>query len=98
MAYSLKKEGFKDVTVLEKTDRIGGKSDSLRFQGITQQISTSLWHSDYRDTLIPLLVKFGFLNDLYDGLDLKDFAYWLKNSPSVSAYHILAYRTFVQSL
>ncbi len=84
MAYLLKKEGFEDVTVLEKTHRIGGKSDFLKFQGITQQIATTLWTSDYLDTLVPLLVKFGMLSSLEDGVRVQPLPHWRENNPSVS--------------
>ncbi len=47
MAYLLKKRGFTDVTLLEKTNRVSGKATKLYFDGTTQQLSTVFWTNDY---------------------------------------------------
>ncbi len=40
MAYLLKEKGYKNVKILEKTDRIGGKSFTVMKQGFPQELGT----------------------------------------------------------
>ena len=40
-ASELRKLGFQDVTIFEKTDRIGGKTRSVRHGGVSHEIGTS---------------------------------------------------------
>ena len=61
MAYSLKKLGFTDVTILERSNRIGGKGEHFQYRGIKHPMSILLWTSAYKTTLEPLLQQFGFL-------------------------------------
>ena len=82
MAYLLKKKGFNDVTILEKTNRLGGLIDSVDVRG-----TPSTWHfwdwDMYSKTLIPLLVKFGFGPHMVNmSRDHKQF--WPLNDDSVS--------------
>ena len=46
-AYRLKKLGFKDVTIFEKTNRIGGKMHTLRTGGHNLDIGTVGWSKGY---------------------------------------------------
>jgi hypothetical protein len=82
MAYELKKLGYEDVTILEKNDYVGGKSINLKYRGIIQGLTSIIYTTDYEDTLIPLLDKFG-LNDItygsFDGL-----VTWPENNDDVS--------------
>lgn len=62
MAYSLKLMGYTDVTILEKTNRLGGKSQTLRLRNTEQILTTVLFtKGHYNNTMIPLFEKFGFL-------------------------------------
>ena len=63
MAYSLKKLGFTDVTILERTNRIGRKAEHFQYRGTKHPLSVVFWTNDYRNTLVPLLEEFGLLKD-----------------------------------
>ena len=47
MAWQLKQAGFSDVTILEKSDRIGGKSEVYKYRGIPQFVTTILLQPIY---------------------------------------------------
>ena len=70
MAYSMKKMGFTDVTLLERSDRIGGKGEHVEYRDMKHPLTIVLWASDYEDTLEPLLGEFGFMTNGYT--DIKD--------------------------
>ena len=82
MAYLLKKKGFSNVSVLEKTNRLGGLIDGVNVRG-----SKSTWHVwswyTYERTLIPLLKQFGFESNMYN-VTRDSFLLWPKNDDSVS--------------
>jgi NADPH-dependent glutamate synthase beta subunit-like oxidoreductase len=82
MAYELKKLGYEDVTILEKNDYIGGKSINLEYRGIKQGITSQLITTEYEDTLIPLLEKFGLLDG--NSFRYTDSRVWLENNSDVS--------------
>ena len=82
MGYLLKQSGFTDVTIIEKTNRIGGKGEHFQYRGAKHPLSIVLWNEEYRQTLIPLLQKFGLLtNGEVSGYDRT--GYWLTNDRSV---------------
>ena len=87
MAYSLKKMGFTDVTLLERSDRIGGKGEHVEYRDMLHPLTILLWASDYNDTLVPLLEEFGLLD--FGSTDVKDKGYlWTgsnDSSPLLSA-------------
>ena len=58
MAYLLKKRGFRDVTILEKRSRPGGKSQSIRYRGTTHEMGTCYLSPDYEENIIALMKKF----------------------------------------
>lgn len=65
MAYELKRRGFTDVTILEATDRVGGKSNSVEFQGVSNTLSTLLVDlRSYNGSVIPLFKKFNLFNNI----------------------------------
>ena len=47
MAWLLKRAGYTDVTILEKTDRVGGKSENYVYRGVDQYVSTVIIQADY---------------------------------------------------
>ena len=83
MAYSLKNMGFKDIKILEKTNRISGKTYQMNYRGIHNTMSTLWWTGDYETTLVPLLNKYGFLKNGMGGK--VNFSYWIENDPSIPA-------------
>ena len=63
MAYLLKQKGFTNVTILEKSNRVGGMVDHVDLRGT--RMTFHLWSSRYYNkTLVPLLDKFGFGPDI----------------------------------
>ena len=83
MAYLLREKGFNDVTVIEESNRIGGKANSLPVRGTKQQVSVVYWTNDYNDTLLPLLEKYGFL-DHFSSAPSSDQIIWTMDNPTVS--------------
>ena len=82
MAYSLKMKGFKDVTILERSDRIGGKGENFQYRSIHHFLSLAFWTSDYKDDLVPLLKKSDFLD--FGANDQTDtFYYWKDNNRAI---------------
>ena len=82
-AYLLKQNGFKNVEIMEKTNEMGGKSQTLRYRGTDHGFSTMFFTATYTDTLIPLLQKF----NMYDGNTVQgtfQVNYWPTNDPQVS--------------
>lgn len=85
MAWSLKSNGYSDVTIMEKSDRIGGKTRGYRAKGTNQIVSAVFWSSDYNETMVPLFTRFGMLNDTsYTTAGKKDVVSWLTNDDLVS--------------
>jgi hypothetical protein len=58
MASLLKKRGVEDVTIFEKTDRVGGKSYTVWRDGIPHEMGTCYLHNMY-GTIRDLLVEYG---------------------------------------
>ena len=58
MAYLLKKKGFKDVTLLERRSRPGGKSYTIDYRGAPHDMGTVYLSPDYEENIIQLMKKF----------------------------------------
>ncbi len=58
MAYMLKKKGFRDVTILEKRNRAGGKSYTIDYRGAPHEAGTCYLAPDYEENIIELMKKF----------------------------------------
>lgn len=58
MAYLLKEKGFKNVKILERTNRLGGKSTSIKYRGTIHELGTVYISKDYEENVISLLKKF----------------------------------------
>lgn len=86
MAYSLKKRGFHHVTILEKSNRIGGKSNTMRVRGTNQGLTTLFFGvNQYNSTMIPLFKKFGLLNATsYQVSTRSEDVMWNTNDENVS--------------
>ena len=58
MAYLLKKKGFTDITLLEKSSRSGGKSFTINYRGAPQDMGTVYLSPDYEENIIKLMKKY----------------------------------------
>ena len=58
MALKLKKYGYSDVTVLEKSGRVGGKSFDVSYRGVKYSLGTSFLEPDYFDNVVPLAEQY----------------------------------------
>ena len=58
MAYMLKKLGYTNLHILEKADRVGGKSTTIPHRGVNHDIGTVYVGSDYQNSIIPLAKKY----------------------------------------
>lgn len=59
MALSLKKKGYNNVTIYEKTGRVGGKSYDIKYHDITYPQGTFLVAGpSYFDSVVPLIKKY----------------------------------------
>ena len=87
MAYMLKKKGFDNIIIVEKSNRIGGKSKTMRVRGTNQVISTQGWTTNYYNSTIgELFNRFGLLNDSsYQSRNLSDDIMWMTNNPQASS-------------
>lgn len=50
-AYELKKKGYRNVTILEKSDHVGGKCHSIEYRGKTYEMGTLIGLPTYKHTL-----------------------------------------------
>ena len=83
MAYLLKEKGFSNVNIIEKSNRIGGKAITMPVRGTKQQISVAFWDANYNDTLVPLMEKFGLLEDGTSTVEPESRIIWPQNNPNV---------------
>ena len=79
MALALKQRGFKDVTILEKTRFVGGKSWTIKHRGAANEMGTCYLQPDYQETIIPLIKKYLPVDDL---VDLPLSSIWLNRNQS----------------
>ena len=85
MAYGLKEKGFTNVTILEKSNRVGGKAETFTYRDTTIPLAVLLYTSVYNETLLPLLRKFG-IKTPHDDAPIGDFATcWPVNNDSIHA-------------
>ena len=54
----------RNVTILERSGRVGGKSNEVNLLGVANTMSTYLFTEDYKQTVVELAQRFG----LYDGV------------------------------
>ena len=89
MAYELKQKGYTDVTILERSNRVGGKAENFFYRKAVMTMSAALWNSDYATTLIPLMEKFGIkeVDDSNVINPVPQYIYWPFNNDSVPAFN-----------
>ena len=80
MALALKKRGFTNVKILEKTSWYGGKSWSIERRGAEHEMGTCYLSPDYEDTIVPLVQTYSTPDDI---VDLPAASIWLhkNNNP-----------------
>ena len=59
MALKLKKLGYQDITLYEKSGRIGGKSYDVFARGVPNAMGTIFVEPTYFDNLVPLAREYG---------------------------------------
>ena len=79
MAYELKQRGYTDVTILERSNRVGGKAETFSYRNTEHSLSVVFWTREYENTLVPLLEKYG----LDDFIIPTPFAFWPLNNDSI---------------
>jgi len=58
MALKLKNFGYSDVTVLEKSGRVGGKSFDVLYHGVEYSLGTSFLQPNYFRSVVPLAKEY----------------------------------------
>lgn len=61
-AYALKQKGYKDITILEKEDRVGGKCYSIEYKDKTYEMGTLIGLPSYHHTK-SLMEEFGLTDN-----------------------------------
>ena len=84
MAYLLKKKGFKDITILEKSSRAGGKSLSINRRGAAQELGTCYLSPDYEQNIIELVDKFMTGGKREQLVILEQASIWLDGLPPIT--------------
>ena len=64
MAISLKDRGYQNITIFEKTGRVGGKSFDTQFDGFYRPQGSIFLTVDYFDNLVKLAKRYG-VGDLH---------------------------------
>ena len=82
MAYLLKKKGFQNVGVYEKTDRIGGKSLTVEHRNTFHEMGTCYTQPDYDENIIALAKEYG----LWDPVELPSDKIWPDTFPAPINY------------
>ena len=75
MAMKLKKLDYTDVTIFEKSRRVGGKSNDVKFRGASYPIGTVFFEPSYFDNVVPLAREYG----VGEYLRLPSVGIWLEN-------------------
>ena len=82
MATMLKEKGFKNIKIYEKSKRIGGKSETVHFEGIAQELGSCCIGPGYENNVIALIEKY-VPGDL---LPRKMQSVWLDNKEEPISY------------
>ena len=90
MAYLLKKKGFKNIVIYEKSDRIGGKSLTVSYRNTLHEMGTCYTSPDYDKNVIALAKEYG----LWDPVDIPSANVWL-DPPKREYSTPIQYSTYV---
>ena len=83
MAYLLKKKGFTNIVVLEKTNTIGGKSNTIKHRNVIHEMGTCYLQPDYDDNVVALAKEFG----LWKPVNIPSANVWLDQDQFPRAYN-----------
>ena len=75
MALKLKKLGYTDLTIFEKSGRLGGKSFDITFRGSPYPMGTIFLEPTYFDNVVPLARKY----NVGEVLPIPPVSLWAKN-------------------
>ena len=81
-ALHLKKRGYKDVTIFEKSDRVGGKSNNVEVNGASYPQGSIFVTPDYFDNIVPLAREY----DAGDLVEQQTAGFWTTNSSTNGSY------------
>ena len=96
MALKLKKLGHTDVTIFEKSGRVGGKSLDINFRGSVYPLGTIFLDPDYFDNVVPLAREY----NVGEILPIPPVGMWQENkggSIPLDQYHIKELSKFTKS-
>ena len=96
MALELKNRGYTDLTIYEKTGRVGGKSYDINYRGVPNVLGTSFLEPSYFDNFVPLAREYGA-----DLVPLPPGNPWFSNSPegkgSLAQYYVREMAAFTNT-
>ena len=81
-ALQLKKRGYQDVTIFEKSDRVGGKSNNVEVRGASYPQGSIFVTPDYFDNIVPLAREY----DAGDLVELPSSGFWTTTSSANGTY------------
>jgi len=97
MTLKLKKLGYKDLTIFEKTGRVGGKSYDINYQGVPYPLGTVFLEPTYFDNIVPLAREY----NVGEVIPLPDVSFWTANndnsSLSLPLYYVTELSKFTKS-
>ena len=97
MALKLKKLGYQDITIFEKTGRVGGKSCDINYKGVPYPLGTVFLEPTYFDNVIPLAREY----NVGDTVPLPPLGFWTANNGSSNItgqqYYVVELSKFTNS-
>ena len=91
MAYLLKKKGFQNINVYEKSDRIGGKSLTVTHRDTFHEMGTCYTNPDYEKNVIALAKEYG----LWEPVSIPSANVWLDPTRLKPSLTPIAYGEYV---
>ena len=101
MAYQLKQKGYTNVTILERSNRVGGKAETFFYRKAEMPMAVVLWTADYATTLVPLLEKYGLKEEDDSNVMLVSGTqniYWPNNTDAVPGFMPTDLATFESTI
>ena len=97
IALKLKKLGYTDLTIFEKSARVGGKSYDINYRGSTYPFGTIFFEPTYFDNVVPLAREY----NVGDLLPTPPPEMWLANQGganiSLAQFYVLELSKFTKS-
>lgn len=76
MALKLKNLSYSDVTIFEKSGRVGGKSYDIEYRGVANPLGTVFLEPDYFEDVVPLAKAYG----VEDLVEIPSIGLWETNN------------------